>query len=216
MLLDALAAWIVEKRGRLAYAFVPTEDPAVKWLQDGCYQLAGDMLLLLRPLDASSPAADGNGLEFVPYLDRDCQRLGEVLRRCCVMTRDHPLLDGVLEPQDQLELYANTGQSGTAHWRIVVYEGRDVGCLLLADHGEGNCCELVYMGLVPEGRGQAWGQELTGQALRLGLALGRSCLVAAVAAGNDPAIVVYSRAGFVQADRRAVLVRQFPETGSGS
>jgi RimJ/RimL family protein N-acetyltransferase len=111
--------------------------------------------------------------------------------------------------------YQATGRFDPGHWRIVRSDGRDVGCLLLADHPAADQWELVYMGLVPAARGHGLGAEmirfsqyLTGQA-------GRGRLVLAVDADNAPALALYASAGFLRWDRRSAFLRIFGNERQG-
>jgi ribosomal protein S18 acetylase RimI-like enzyme len=83
----------------------------------------------------------------------------------------------------------------------------DVGCLLLADHPAAGHAEIVYLGLVPEVRGRAWGLELVRHAKTLSHTMGHARVLAAVDAANRPAMAVYERAEFFVWNRRAVWAR---------
>ena len=98
-------------------------------------------------------------------------------------------------------------------WLIVRHQGRDVGCLLLADHPEPGNRELVYMGLVPAVRGHGWGSHITQHAQWLARQAGRPRLVLAVDAANGPAIRVYESLGFRAWDRKSVYLRVFEPEG---
>ncbi len=87
------------------------------------------------------------------------------------------------------------------------FEGRDVGCLLLADHPEHKQWELVYVGLVAAVRGRGLGIEAVRRAQFLAGRAGAKCLLLGVDADNQPAIAIYGQAGFAAWDRRSVLVR---------
>ena len=82
-----------------------------------------------------------------------------------------------------------------------------IGCLLLADHPQDNQFELVYMGIVPQARGQRFGADVTRQALWLTGAAGRRQLVLGVDAENEPALQIYEQLGFTEWDRRRVLLK---------
>jgi GNAT superfamily N-acetyltransferase len=94
---------------------------------------------------------------------------------------------------------------------IVRHADQDVGCLILADHPRYENMELVYMGVVPEGRGQGWGIEVVRHAQRLARRAGRQRLVLAVDASNQPAIRMYASAGFQAWDQRRVYYRLHPK-----
>ncbi len=102
--------------------------------------------------------------------------------------------------------YRDAGVFRPEHWLIARHESRDVGCLIVTDDPRSGYCELTYLGLAPEFRGQGWGWLLTHQAQHLARAVGRDTLQVAVAAQNAPALKTYTRVGFVEVARRMVLV----------
>jgi ribosomal protein S18 acetylase RimI-like enzyme len=67
--------------------------------------------------------------------------------------------------------------------------------------------ELVYMGLVPAGRGRGLGRELVRFAQMLASEANCEELTVAVDARNAPALAIYQRAGLVEFDRRRVLLK---------
>ena len=97
---------------------------------------------------------------------------------------------------------------------VIRHEGRDVGCLLLADYGEHGNCELTYMGLVPSARGNGWGVLVTRYAQWVTGSLERDRIVLAVDSANQPARNMYAAAGFRGWDRRQVYMLALdPPTG---
>jgi ribosomal protein S18 acetylase RimI-like enzyme len=114
--------------------------------------------------------------------------------------------------RETLEGYAASGNSGRHLWSILQAEGDDVGCLLLADYPQFKQWELVYIGVVPEARGNGWGKAAVQEALWRAKEAGRERLVLAVDEANRPALAMYARAGFEAWNRRAVFLR----TGSES
>lgn len=147
-------------------------------------------------------------LEFAPIEAANAERLAAVVEETYRGTLDCPALDGLRPTRDVLVEYRTIGTGGDSLWRLIRYQGRDVGCLLLADHPAQNQVELVYMGLVPEVRGRAWGDVTVGEALRLAQQCGRGQVVLAVDAANLPAVAMYERAGFTTFDERTALLFQ--------
>ena len=104
--------------------------------------------------------------------------------------------------------YRATGVFRPENWLIVCGEGRDVGVLLMADDPAAGHCELVYMGLVPEARGQGRGVQIARHALRLAQKIRRRARGAwRSMPTNRPALAMYGAAGFTVWDRRTVYVR---------
>ena len=84
-----------------------------------------------------------------------------------------------------------------------------MGCLLLADHPRYENMELVYMGVIPENRGQHWGADIARRAQWVARQAGRARLVLAVDASNRPAIEMYASVGFRTWDQRRIYYRIF-------
>lgn len=175
---------------------------AATLLRCGFRHLA-DLCYLSAPA-AARPAA--GPLEFVPVEPADWERLAAVVDETYRETLDCPALDGSRPTANVLAEYRTIGTGGESLWRLIRSAGRDVGCLLLADHPAQDQVELVYMGLVPEVRGRNWGEATVGEALRLAQQRGRGQVVLAVDAANHPAVTMYGRAGFTTFDRRTALL----------
>ncbi len=124
-------------------------------------------------------------------------------------TRDCPQLNGVRDVEDVLAGYRAAGVFDAGRWLIVRHAGTDVGCLLLTDFPEHDNWELTYMGVAPSARGNGWGIEMVRYAQWRARLAGRSRLVLAVDAANDPAIRMYVAAGFQAWERRTVCVKVF-------
>ncbi|MCE9548651.1 MAG: GNAT family N-acetyltransferase [Planctomycetia bacterium] len=142
---------------------------------------------------------------YEPACDR--VRLEHVLAATFEGTQDCPLLSGVRQPGEMLDGYAAAGESGTRYWHFLVYEGVDVGCLLLADQPRDEEFELVYVGLAPAWRGRGLGREAVRHAQRLTRAAGRARLVLAVDTANEPAQRMYAGLGFIHWQRRSVMLK---------
>ena len=137
-------------------------------------------------------------------------RLAEIVQRTYVGTLDCPQLDGVPPIEEILEGYRAVGQFNSAHWLLVRRDGRDVGCLLLAEHAQGTWGELVYMGLISGVRGHGWGLDVVRHAQWL---LRAAALLNAWSWPSTPrtraAIAMYAAAGFETWDRRSAWARRF-------
>ena len=208
-LLAQLAERLSRAGVRVAYAYTPKGAPAAAWFRTSSYTQANDLLVLARPPMPMNCAVGDRRLSYRPYREADRERWASVLAKCGVRTLDYPQFDAMLDAHDLLDVYAATGDSGTELWRMVECEQQAVGCVMVSAHRRRGCCELTYMGLVPAARGRRWGLELVRQAISLCGGTHSAHLVAAVDSGNDPAIAIYSRSGFVVTDRQEVFLRAF-------
>jgi mycothiol synthase len=150
-------------------------------------------------------------LEYETYDCADRPRLARLLEATYEGTLDCPALDGLRTMDEILDGYQSVGVFSPERWYYVRQEGRDMGCLLLADHPRESNVELAYMGLIPEARGFGWGRQICRKAKSSTRESGRARLVVAVDAANWPAIEMYASTGFRVWDRRTVYVRQIAQ-----
>lgn len=171
------------------------------------YDIVANVLYLVCDDRAFPPGRPESPLDFEPYGESNHARLARIIEATYEGTQDCPQLSGERDVEDVLAEYRQTGEFRPEHWLLVRHRGEDVGCLIVADHPEHGCCELVYMGLALPARGHGWGRLITQHAQWLTTRVGREQLVVAVDAANDPAISVYASIGFHVWDRRTVYVR---------
>jgi mycothiol synthase len=146
-------------------------------------------------------------LQYEPYDPADRTRMARLVEATYTGTLDCPALNGIRSIDDILQGYQAVGEFSPQRWLYARREGRDVGCLLLADHPKQGNLELAYMGLIPEARGNGWGGQVCRQAQSLAQRLGRARLVVAVDAANLPALEMYAQTGFRIWDRRSVYFK---------
>lgn len=209
-LLTRVVAELPRQGVKLAQALLETDSGAdAEILRNAGFQRASNLLYLVS-LRGSFPTSHGQEhLEFVAYSPHEHLRLAKIVEHTYEGSLDCPQIDRARDIEDVLAGYRATGVFDPAQWLIVVYEGRDVGCLLLADYPPSNHWELVYMGVVPEARGRGFGVSIVRHAQWLAREAGRQRVVLAVDAANSPAIAVYASAGFVTWDHRSVFLRPF-------
>jgi ribosomal protein S18 acetylase RimI-like enzyme len=187
----------------------PDDAAAAAMLRLGDYEHAADLLYLASESDAFPDAPLALPFELRPWRDQsnDASSLIDLIDQTYIGTLDCPRIDGLRKTADVLAGYRAVGESTDRLWQVVQAAGQPVGCLLLADHPATRQWEIVYVGLVPAVRGRGWGLELTRHAQWLARAASCERLVLAVDAANEPAIRIYSLAGFRAWDRRAVWIK---------
>lgn len=173
-----------------------------------------DLMYMVSLPSVFPSAAPRIGLSLDVVTTKDERRLSQVLQLTYEGTLDCPRLNGVRKIADVLASYRACGTIGPDAWLIARDKEQDVGCLLLTTHPESNQWEIVYLGLVPAARGHGYGVELSRCAQWRASQAGARRLVVAVDAANQPAVDAYSRAGFVEWDRRRVLLRTLPDGGA--
>jgi mycothiol synthase len=211
-LLELLCQWLVEHEVRIAQLLLATatESEAALLRRWGFDHLA-DLLYLVCLASDFPTAQPVTPLQFEPYCGDNHQRLVAAVEATYRHTLDCPQLNGVRQIDDVLDGYRAMGEFDPGRWLLIRHEGRDVGCLVLADYPQSDNLELVYMGVVPEARGRQWGTDIVRYAQWRASQAGRPRLVLAVDAANQPAIAMYAAAGFRAWDRRRVYLKVFGE-----
>jgi mycothiol synthase len=207
-LLTAATELAVRGNARMIQALLQTDSGIdAQRLRAAGFEHVADLLYLVSPASAFPSEAQAGGLNFEPFSPAAADRFAAVVERTYVGTRDCPRLDGIRPIGEVLEGYRAVGRFDPARWLLVRYAGDDIGCLLLANHAPHRLWELVYMGIVPEARGNGFGLAVTRHAQWLAGRAGAERLVLAVDAANDPAIKGYAAAGFAGWDRRSVFLK---------
>ncbi len=142
--------------------------------------------------------------------DRD--RLTSLLDSTYADSQDCPQVDGMRDTCDVLEGYRQTGDFDPENWFILQRDGKDVGCLLMADHSKTKHFELTYMGLIPEQRRQGLGALITQFAKRHCARRGRSRLLVAVDVLNTPAVACYAKEGFLELQENEIYALTLSST----
>jgi len=155
----------------------------------------------------AEPEGTPTSLEFEPYDGANSERLAEVVERTYVETLDIPALNNMRRMDDVLDGYRLVGEYDPHNWYFVREGKDDVGCLLLANHGDVGHFELIYMGVVPEARGRGIGKRITEFAQRHTVQAGSRRLILGVDAENCPALSSYTAAGFQYWQERWVFLR---------
>lgn len=188
----------------------PCESESGKWLKIGGFSHAADLLYLAADVSRASDRQPQLPFQLEPFTPTAKQRLVDVIQRTYEGTLDCPKLDGMRDTADVIEGYQSVGQFRPEFWFFVRFENRDVGCLLINQHPEVQHAEIIYLAVVPEVRGRGWGLELAQYALWIARQTHSQRAVLAVDAANEPAVRLYSVAGFEVFDRREVWLRTFP------
>lgn len=207
-LLKAAAQQMASAKLSLACAVLASpSDEDDRRLRAQGYDIVTNVLYLVCDDRAFPPGRPESPLDFEPYGEESNHaRLANIIEATYEGTQDCPQLSGEREVEDVLAEYRQTGEFRPEHWLLVRHRKVDVGCLIVAEHPEHGCCELVYMGLALPARGHGWGKLIAQHAQWLTSRVGREQLVVAVDAANDPAISVYASVGFHVWDRRTVYV----------
>ncbi len=220
-LIDAL---VIEATAQGVHFFQAVLDadfgPEAAAVKQSGFQYAADLLYLVSSRESFPTSPTMSDLAFDQFTESefDFERLKSLIKRIYRGSMDCPCVQEMRSMDDVLASYRATGKYDSSNWLFVCNAESDFGCLLLAVHpaAEGAASEnplsqlhweLLYMGVVPKARGRGFGIEITRHAQWMAGCGGAERLVLAVDAANEPAIRVYSAAGFETWDRRSVFLR---------
>jgi ribosomal protein S18 acetylase RimI-like enzyme len=148
----------------------------------------------VAPLDTS--------WHFEPFLPSLQQRFSEAITSTYENSLDCPALDGLRAPEDVMAGHKASGLFTPEGWFLAARQNRDGGVLLVNRLARRSACEIVYMGVAPQYRGQGLGAHLVSKAIDTARQLQCRTLTVAVDAGNEPARRLYRAAGFEITGRR--------------
>ncbi len=135
-------------------------------------------------------------LAFVSHHELSSLEWSQLVERTYVDTRDVPELNGLRDIQSTLEGYGSTIEGVPKTWWAVQCQGVNIGCLLLTPSAT-KWCEITYLGLEPEWRGQGLSKVVMSFVRDWALEHGIEGLTLAVDLRNTPAIRLYQSFGFV-------------------
>jgi ribosomal protein S18 acetylase RimI-like enzyme len=208
LLFDGLIPDLTAIGAHLAQALVaPHDQTAARLFTLGGFTHAADLLYLAAEVQGRLESGPPLPFEIETFTPQAESRLIQLIERTYVETLDCPRIDGFRKTADVVAGYKSVGQFRPELWQIARHDGADVGCLLVNLHRDVKHAEIVYVGLVPEVRGRSWGLTLTKHAQRLAQQANCDRVVLAVDAANEPAIRLYSAAGFSHFDRRTVWIK---------
>lgn len=206
----AVAAALDDAGIRMIQALVTDrQSSAATSLKSAGFTYLADLMYLSWEA-ARAPALEPSEITFEPYSEAEHDRFVELIEQTYEATQDCAALNGRRPMNETIEGYRATGVFRPENWLFVRHGAKDMGVLLIADHGTSEHWELVYMGLVPAARGKRIGAAIVRHAQQLVHRAGVARLVLAVDAANSPAIKMYNESGFIAWDTRIVYVRFAP------
>jgi mycothiol synthase len=146
-------------------------------------------------------------LEHQPYTSCDKNQFHRTLLQTYEATQDCPEVNGVREIEEVIAGHQSQGRHDPETWWLAFHCGQPIGVLLLAEMPDMKTWELLYLGVVPEARGQGFGRELVRKALWEARTLEAPQLTLSVDARNELALKLYKNAGFERYDQREVYLK---------
>ena len=205
---EAARAWAKETGCRRLQAFVMEASRGAigDFLRSAGFREGPAMHYLVAEADGSSEPQLPSGYTWRPYAASDEAIWHKVLEATYADSLDCADLEEEPSVHESLHQYRAAGDSRDRWWWLLRWQDREIGCLILADHRAYDQMELVYVGVVPEFRGQGLGQIAAQRSRSIAGQLGRKRVVLAVDARNTPALTMYDRAGFVRSETRRLYL----------
>jgi GNAT superfamily N-acetyltransferase len=166
-----------------------------------------NLALLARSLDEPLPVRRGVKWASHSYTPTDRMRFATLIERTFVGSLDCAELHGALSGNESLALHQASGKFDPRFWLRFDVHAHDAGLVLVNPYPELNSCEVAYVGVVPEFRGEGLSQEMLIEALLLAQNSGFSEAFLAVDEKNHFARTTYHHLGFRLRESRAVHLR---------
>lgn len=176
--------------------------------QAGLSYLASLQYMQRNAFDPSPirPVADTNWLTLA---DTDEQTFAEVIRHTYAESLDCPELTGVRSMQDVLDSHRSAGEFDPLGWYLLEHRGQPAGALITARPPFCTNLEVVYVGLLPQARGQGLGRVCVHRAIQRARDLVLTGVTLAVDAANTPACGMYTAMGFSAYATKDVWIQVF-------
>ncbi len=192
-------------------AILPMHDlkSAALLLRQG-FQFLTNLSYMLHTLHrVEKPTAQGQELRWISYTPEQQPLLAATLQLTYQDSLDCPELNGLRSMADVLEGHRDTKVWQPHWWRFVLLKDTPIAVVIHAINKElpRPAWELLYIGLVPQARGQGWGQTILQQFLNEAKQEGAEHVLLAVDNRNAPALQLYERLGFEAWDQRAIYLK---------
>ncbi len=152
------------------------------------------------PPPSNSPSRLNSAINLRPYPELDSAAFHQVLVQCHENSLDCPELQEVLTADEVIAGYRECAPA-TGQWWLAEWNAEPVGVLVLSG------VELIFVGVVPERRGQRMGHAIVESACRISPELS---LI--VDERNVPAIQLYASLGFEVVGAREVFLKIISES----
>lgn len=147
------------------------------------------------------------GAELIEIDSPQSKGFSDLLNATFLNSDDCPAITGHQNYKDMIQGYLATGDSGSHWWRLIERSGQPLGCCLLSEHRGSRQLEVVYIGVIPDARGQGLGKSALQQAIRTARSAGMTSLTAVVDHHNHRARRMYQSLQFVCIEKRVSRIR---------
>lgn len=187
----------------------PADAASHRLYEDGGFAPVAQLVYLqVAPRRRAAPPVPPTGLRWVGYGPESHERFSQTIGRTYHQSLDCPHLNGLRDMEDVLAGHKASGDFDPRLWMLLCDGDTPLGALLLAPMQPADTVELVYLGLVSEGRGRGLGDLMMRQALAATAARGAGRLSLAVDANNSPALKLYYRHGMQRVGAKLAMMRR--------
>jgi RimJ/RimL family protein N-acetyltransferase len=180
--------------------------PSIAAFERAGFVYVTDLTFMDRDLAPSDANPVATRLTLTPAASDDLA-FAERIEQTYVDSLDLPELNDTRSASEILASCRVTAKVEPPLWWFANFEANRVGVLQLAPADEEGDFELLYMGLVPQARGQGLGRELAQCAVSIAAALGGTRLHLSHDVRNRSAGRAYTQLGFRETKRRAVWLK---------
>ncbi len=145
-------------------------------------------------------------LKWVNYSHCNHELFKDVISRSYKGSLDCPELENLRDMESVISSHKAAGDFDPHYWKLLFWQGKAVGVLLLSPLSDSRLMELTYMGLIPQARGHQLGRVLLQQACSCCVDYGSDTLILAQDCRNHYAYRLYTSFGFKVTFRRTVLI----------
>jgi ribosomal protein S18 acetylase RimI-like enzyme len=208
-LIDAVCAHSGAGDVQLAQVLLDPADPAAHHLYEGRSFRRVAQLIYLQgvPRRKAAPPPLPPRLHWVPYAPVTHELFAQTITATYHRSLDCPTLNGLRHIEDVLAGHKASGDFDPRMWTLLCEGDVALGALLLSHTREAETTDLVYLGLVPEGRGRGLADLMVRQAMSVAAAQRGGRLSLAVDSGNVPALKLYHRHGMREVGAKLAMMR---------
>lgn len=157
-------------------------------------------------IDEISAEAPRPELRFVRCEDYRAEAFRDLVTATYQDSLDCPELDSIRQTSDVLDGYYATSSQSTQNWYTIHSGEETLGMVILAHHEVTNQVELIYFGLQPKYRRLGLGAEILRFTINVAAFLGCESILTGVDQRNSPAVALYRRFGFQQAEAKELFL----------
>lgn len=163
--------------------------------------------LLVRRIDESLPPLFSIAWKRLSYVPTDHKKFVRLIEATFAGSLDCAELHNSLSGEDALAVHRASGEFVPRFWLRFEIAGNDVGLILVNPHPDLDSCEVNYVGVIPEYRGQGLGRAMLVEALHLVRDESFPEAFLAVDEKNHFARRIYRKLGFILRESRDVHFR---------